>query len=177
VQEVRPGHSYIQHAMIREGAVFASEANGHYYLADDFYGFDDGLFVALRVAEAISKNPGRFSHLIDGLPKLHVLPSELHVPVPEVHKESIVAKVRERFRARGYVVRTVYGVKVETERWWFLVRPSASESSLVVRYGGEEKEDAEDARALLEQEVNSILGELGIFHRISIPRIPDLGQE
>ncbi len=162
VFDVRSGHSYIQEKIVSLKADVASEANGHYYLADDFYGFDDGLYVALRIAEEVAFQGRRLSDIIDTLPRIAAPPTEIHIPVPGHVKDAIVDAVDEYAESAGYRVKRVIGVRAETEDGWFLVRRSASEDSIVLRYGGSSAEKADAVRKEVEVMLEKIFNKLGI---------------
>ena len=44
----RTGHSHMKKRLKELGAPLAGEMSGHIFIADDFYGFDDALYVACR---------------------------------------------------------------------------------------------------------------------------------
>ena len=46
------GHSLIKSGMKQSGAVLAGEMTGHVFCADDYYGYDDALYAALRLLAA-----------------------------------------------------------------------------------------------------------------------------
>ncbi len=45
----KTGHSFIKAKMAEEGAKLAGEMSGHIFFADKYYGFDDGLYAAVRL--------------------------------------------------------------------------------------------------------------------------------
>jgi phosphomannomutase/phosphoglucomutase len=171
--DVRSGHSYIQERMVDLHADVACEANGHYYLADDFYGFDDGIFVALRVAEEVSVQGRSLSAIVDSLPGVYAPPTEIHIPVPEQLKDAVVQAVGEYAEEAGYAIKRVIGVRAESGDEWFLIRRSGSEASIVIRYGGASFDVAERARKVVESMLAKAYSKLGIKGEPKIERIPE----
>ena len=51
----RTGHSYIKKSLKENNALLAGEMSGHIF-GDDWYGFDDGMFAAVKLLEIITKN-------------------------------------------------------------------------------------------------------------------------
>ena len=161
---VRAGHSYIQEKIFDLRAEVASEANGHYYLADDFYGFDDGLYVALRVAEEVSSQARRLSDIIDALPQIVAPPTEIHIPVPGNMRDAMVDSVAEYAESAGFGVKRMVGVRVEMDDGWFFIRRSGSEDSIVLRYGSSSRDKADTIRKELEAILEKVFKKFGIIY-------------
>ena len=47
----KTGHSLIKNKMKELNVNFAGEMSGHIFFADDFFGFDDAVYVSLRLAQ------------------------------------------------------------------------------------------------------------------------------
>lgn len=118
----RVGHTYIYEKMIEEGAVLGGETSGHFYFKD-IYGFDDGIYAGLKVAEAISEDGRKLSEIIDSIPRYPQLPEKKY-NCPDEIKFKIVDELIEEFRSLGFRVVTIDGVKVFTDDGWFLIRAS-----------------------------------------------------
>ena len=54
-------------AMLREGAPMAGEMSGHIFFAQDFYGFDDAQYAAVRLIRAVSELGGSLTALRDAM--------------------------------------------------------------------------------------------------------------
>mgnify|MGYP003386168187 FL=1 len=50
------------------------EMSGHIFFADDYYGFDDALYVAARIIQTLSKSDKTLSELKSELPKFYSTP-------------------------------------------------------------------------------------------------------
>ena len=50
----KTGHSLVKAKMLETGAPLAGEMSGHLFFAHDWYGFDDGIYAAVRLLRAIT---------------------------------------------------------------------------------------------------------------------------
>jgi phosphomannomutase len=128
----KTGHSLIKAKMKETGAPLAGEMSGHIFFAHRWYGFDDALYAAVRLIEAVSQSGQSLTEIMDAMPKSVVTP-ELRFPVDEVRKFGIVEEVRERLSADGANVDATDGVRVSTSDGWWLLRASNTQDVLVAR--------------------------------------------
>ena len=70
----RTGHSLIKTKMKETGAPLAGEMSGHVFFADRYYGFDDGLYTAVRILSYVAKTGLKLSDFRKSLPPLHNTP-------------------------------------------------------------------------------------------------------
>src|SRR5262249_28583380 len=64
----KTGHALIKTKMIETGAAFGGEASGHIFFADEYFGYDDGLYAAMRLIRLVVESGKKLSQLIDSLP-------------------------------------------------------------------------------------------------------------
>ncbi|WP_337996953.1 phosphoglucomutase/phosphomannomutase PgmG [Oleispirillum naphthae] len=128
----RTGHSLIRARMAEEGAPLAGEMSGHIFFADRYYGFDDGLYAALRLIEGLAARQGGLSAWHGALPRLPATP-EVRIPCGEEEKFAVVDAVAARLAEAGAEVETVDGVRVKTAEGWWLLRASNTQAELTVR--------------------------------------------
>jgi len=146
------GHSVMKAAMLENGAALAGEMSGHVFFADRFYGFDDGIYTALRLVELLGQNPGKpFSTWLSDWPVTHSTP-ELRVDCPDHVKFQVVERCREVF-AREYETITVDGARVLFPDGWGLVRASNTQPALVLRFEAETPERLREIRRIMEQSI------------------------
>lgn len=137
IQIGRTGHSPMKRLMQASGAVCGGELSAHYYFAD-WYGFDDGLFTAVRLLELMQRSGKSLDQLIDGLPQRPSTP-EIRLDVDEARKFEIVRELEQcEFSANKLI--SIDGLRAEYEEGWGLVRPSNTEAALVVRFEAENKD-------------------------------------
>ncbi|MEM2901161.1 MAG: phosphomannomutase/phosphoglucomutase [Candidatus Bathyarchaeia archaeon] len=150
----RVGHSYVMEALYEEGAAMAGEISGHYYFADDHYGFDDGLYAAARMVEILSHSESKLSEIIKGLPSYFSTPEERR-KCPDERKFEVVEILKRKLTSMGYRIIDLDGVRVELEDAWALVRASNTEPAVVLRFEGETQEGLRNVKKLVEEALSA----------------------
>ena len=128
----KTGHSLIKSKMKETGAPLAGEMSGHIFFKHRWYGFDDALYAAVRLIEAVSASGKSLTEIMDAMPKSVATP-EMRFPVDEPRKFAIVEEVRDRLTADGAEVNATDGVRVTTPDGWWLLRASNTQDVLVAR--------------------------------------------
>ncbi len=128
----KTGHSLIKSKMKETGAPLAGEMSGHIFFKHRWYGFDDALYAAVRLIEAVSQSGRSLTEIMDAMPKTTATP-EMRFQVDEVRKFAIVEEVRDRLSADRAKVDSTDGVRVSTEDGWWLLRASNTQDVLVGR--------------------------------------------
>ena len=126
------GHSLIKAKLAETGAPLAGEMSGHIFFADGYYGFDDAVYVAVRLLSVLSRSQESLAELGDRLPAVVNTP-ELRFPCDESRKFEVVGEVRERLRKAGAEMTDIDGVRVRTDDGWWLLRASNTQAVLVAR--------------------------------------------
>jgi len=135
----KTGHSLIKSKMKETGAPLAGEMSGHVFFKHRWYGFDDALYAAVRLIEAVSSSGKSLTELKTAMPKAVATP-ELRFQVDDVRKFAIIDEVRDRLAADGATVDSTDGVRVSTADGWWLLRASNTQDVLVAR--AEAKDEA-----------------------------------
>jgi phosphomannomutase len=128
----KTGHSLIKSKMKETGAPLAGEMSGHIFFKHRWYGFDDALYAAVRLIEAVSQSGKSLTEIMDGMP-VSVATPELRFQVDEVRKFAIIEEVRQRLSSAGAEVDATDGVRVSTSDGWWLLRASNTQDVLVAR--------------------------------------------
>ncbi|WP_339345784.1 phosphomannomutase/phosphoglucomutase [uncultured Sphingomonas sp.] len=128
----RTGHSQMKRRMKETGAPLAGELSGHIFFADDYFGFDDALYAAIRLIHAVHLSGMSLAALRDAAPPRRATP-EIRVRVAEADKTAIVAAVAARVAAEGARVDTTDGIRVSTPDGWWLLRASNTQAALTLR--------------------------------------------
>ena len=128
----KTGHSLIKAKMKETGAPLAGEMSGHIFFRHRWYGFDDALYAAVRLIEAVSASGRTLTEIMDAMPKSVATP-EMRFPIDEVRKFAIVDEVRDRLSAAGAKVDATDGVRVSASDGWWLLRASNTQDVLVAR--------------------------------------------
>ena len=135
----KTGHSLIKSKMKETGAPLAGEMSGHIFFKHRWYGFDDALYAAVRLIEAVSQSGKSLTEIMDAMPKSVATP-EMRFQVDESRKFAIVDEVRDRLSAECAKVDATDGVLVSTSDGWWLLRASNTQDVLVAR--AEAKDEA-----------------------------------
>ena len=126
------GHSLIKAKLAETGAPLAGEMSGHIFFADGYYGFDDAVYVAVRLLGVLSRSQQSLAEIGDRLPAVVNTP-ELRFPCDEARKFEVVHEVRERLHKAGAEMTDIDGVRVRTVDGWWLLRASNTQAVLVAR--------------------------------------------
>ena len=90
----KTGHSLIKAKMRETGAELAGEMSGHFFFAERWYGFDDGIYAASRLLEILASAPEEPDELLHALPK-GVSTPEIKVDAPDDDPHTFVERFRE----------------------------------------------------------------------------------
>lgn len=153
----KTGHSLIKAKMAETKAPLAGEMSGHIFFADKYYGFDDGLYAAVRLIGLLARSERSLAELRKALPTSHSTP-EMRIPCDEARKFAIINEVKERLQKSGADVNDVDGVRVNTPHGWWLLRASNTQAVLVARCEGHDPK----ALAQLVQNLADQLSQSGI---------------
>ncbi len=128
----KTGHSLIKAKMAEIKAPFAGEMSGHIFYADKWYGFDDALYVAVRLMGIVARMDGKLSDVTRSLPHVVNTP-ELRFNCDDTRKFEVVDEVAGRLKQQGARVNDIDGVRVQTDDGWWLLRASNTQAVLVAR--------------------------------------------
>ena len=128
----RTGHSLIKTKMAETGSPLAGEMSGHIFFKHNYYGFDDALYAALKLVEAVGRSGKSLAELRAALPQMINTP-ELRFDCPGDRKFVVPSEVKERLSATDCDVNDVDGVRVTNDDGWWLLRASNTQDVLVAR--------------------------------------------
>ncbi len=128
----KTGHSLVKAKMMETQAPLAGEMSGHIFFADKYFGFDDGLYAAVRLLGILASQPENLSDLCDRLPQTFNTP-ELRFPCGDVRKFEVVEEVKVRLGEECANINDIDGLRVSTEDGWWLLRASNTQDVLVAR--------------------------------------------
>lgn len=148
----KTGHSYIKAKLAEENAALAGEMSGHIFFVDDFYGFDDAAFAALKFLEFMSTQNQSLSKIIAGTP-YYVSTPTIQVKTTDEDKYQIVEKLTEEFKKDGNRVVDINGARVYFDNGWGLVRASSNTPTLVLRFEAKTKDDLDKIQAIFKEKM------------------------
>jgi phosphomannomutase len=153
----KTGHSLIKAKMKETGSPLAGEMSGHIFFGHDWYGFDDGIYAAIRLIGAVAQAGGSLTALKSAMPAMVNTP-ELRFQASETRKFAVVEEVLAALKAEGATVNETDGARVIRPDGWWLLRASNTQDALVARV--EAKDEA--ALARLRAELEAALIKSGI---------------
>lgn len=152
------GHASIKKTMRELDAKLGGELSGHFFFRDTHFGFDDGIYAALRLIrfldDARVQKPGTtMGQLFESLPQ-SFLSEELRLPVPMAERPAIMAALQaatqtlEAFAGLPKTsIETIDGIRFNVQGGFWLCRVSNTEPVLTLRW------EAPSAEALSQIEV------------------------
>ena len=152
----KTGHSLIKERMKAGGSPIAGEMSGHICFADRFFGTDDAIYAAARLAGLIGRSGRSFSELAAEIPTYPSTP-ELRLECTEEQKFGIVDAIVSHYKAAHDVI-DIDGARVLFDGGWALVRASNTQPVIVARI------EADDSDRLQEiaDDVRGVLAEHGV---------------
>lgn len=140
----RTGRSDFRRAMKENpNIILGGELSGHFFIADNHFGFDDGIFSALRLVSIVSNTNQFFSSLFSDIPKtFHT--SELMPSCDDARKFKVVEELAEYFR-NIYQTIEIDGVRILFDpSSWALIRAKNTTPALSLRFEAATKERLEE---------------------------------
>ena len=134
------GHSLIKNKMSESNCKIGGEMSGHIFFADDYFGYDDAIYVAGRLIQLLSNSGKKLSELKAAIPKYFSTP-EIRLEAESDEKKFEIAKRAEKYFIENYECITVDGVRVKFDGGWGLVRASNTQPVIVCRFEGDTPEN------------------------------------
>ena len=135
----RTGHSFIKKEILKQSAILGGEMSGHIFFNDDWYGFDDGIYSALRLIEIIAKSEDSSAKMFNKFPQPFNTP-EINLQTTDERKFEIIEKLKKEFEFNDYEKVLIDGIRIENDESWGLARASNTTPSLVFRFEGKSEE-------------------------------------
>ncbi len=149
----KTGYQNIKEKMIEVGADIGCEASGHIIYKYNYYGFDDGLYVALKLIEYFSKYDEPISRIIQHIPQ-YILSPIKYIKVNDDKKIELVNKIKEELINEEYDVESIDGVRFVTQKGWGIIRASQTSPAIVVRSEAKTYKDMMEIEKIINEKVN-----------------------
>ena len=144
----KTGHSLIKQKMNELGCKLGGEMSGHIFFADDYYGYDDAIYVAARIVQTLSRTDKKLSELKEELPKYYSTP-EMRLACESDEEKFRIANEAINFFQDNYDCITVDGVRIKFGDGWGLVRSSNTQPVIVCRFEANSLERMEELKHLV----------------------------
>ncbi|WP_080524365.1 phosphomannomutase/phosphoglucomutase [Methyloprofundus sedimenti] len=136
----KTGHSLMKAKLKQTGAIFAGEMSGHLFFNDRWFGFDDGLYSAVRLIEILSEDTRDSAMVFADFPDSPNTP-ELSINLEEGEN---FAFMQQLFASKNLPtdgrITDIDGLRIDFTDGFGLIRASNTTPSLVIRFEGETQE-------------------------------------
>tara|TARA_Y100000758_G_scaffold302744_1_gene271488 strand:+ start:636 stop:2000 length:1365 start_codon:yes stop_codon:yes gene_type:complete len=144
----KTGHSLIKQKMNELGCKLGGEMSGHIFFADDYYGYDDAIYVAARIVQTLSRTDKKLSELKEELPKYYSTP-EMRLACESDEEKFRISNEAINFFQDNYDCITIDGVRIKFGDGWGLVRSSNTQPVIVCRFEANSLERMEELKHLV----------------------------
>ncbi|MAZ44241.1 MAG: phosphomannomutase/phosphoglucomutase [Legionellales bacterium] len=154
----KTGHSLIKGTMKEHQSPLAGEMSGHFFFAENWFGFDDGILAAVRLMEILSKQSDLKSFWAN-IPQTVATP-EINVALPDEIKFEWMEAFKNSAEFPGGKKITIDGLRVEWPDGWGLVRVSNTTPCLVLRFEADSESALERIKNVFKAQMSKVkLGE------------------
>ena len=129
--------------------------SGHIFFNDDWYGFDDAIYSALRLIEILSKKKLTSSEIFESYPVSYSTP-EINIKVTEQQKFKIIDELKPLIKDNNYKLIDIDGIRLESKNSWGLVRASNTSPNLVLRFEGNTEKDLSEIKNYFKEILSKI---------------------
>ena len=147
----KTGHSFIKEKMKETKALLAGEMSGHIFFADKYYGYDDALYASVRLLKILTSN-STIKKLLKPFSNLISTP-EIKIHCDDEKKFNIIKKCINSVKKKYPNANTIDGIRVNTNKGWWLLRASNTQPALIVRCEASNRKDL----IHLQKEIENIL--------------------
>lgn len=155
----KTGHSLIKSEMKRRNAPLAGEMSGHVFFNDDWFGFDDGVYVAARLCQIVASQSASVSEVFAALPNSVNTP-ELKLPMDEDRKASFMQRLLSEGEFDGADRITIDGLRLDFGWGWALVRPSNTSPYLIIRFEADDESKLGQLQAVMREQLLALDADL-----------------
>ena len=141
------GHSHLKRVVKETNAMLGGEFSGHIILRDRWSDFDDGLYAAARLLEALSLHDEKCDVVFAQLPENSSTPEyRLPFPTPTTAKSALDHLIHTADFKDGNLS-FIDGLRVDFNYGWGLMRTSNTSPDITVRFEASSVEQLESIKA------------------------------
>ena len=128
------GHSIIKDMMSKHGALLGGEISCHFFFKDRYFGYDDGIYAAMRLLELLHTSGTSLTELLTIFPKKYSS-QEFRLFCPDEKKQEVIKAIKKEISHRDNVkISTIDGVRAVFPFGWGIVRASNTQAALSMRF-------------------------------------------
>ncbi len=155
----KTGHSLIKKKMKETGALLAGEMSGHIFFKERWYGFDDGIYSAVRLLEILSLDKRDAEQVFAAFPN-DVSTPEINITVTDESKFAIIEALHRDAHWGEANITTLDGVRVDYPKGWGLVRASNTTPVLVLRFEAESEDELKRIQEVFRAQLYTVAPDL-----------------
>jgi phosphomannomutase/phosphoglucomutase len=134
----KTGHSFIKARLRETNAELAGEMSGHVFFNDHWYGFDDGLYAAVRMLRILASDERDANAIFDSLPDTVNTP-ELGLKMAEGEHYKLIDELVANADFPDAEVSKIDGLRVDFANGFGLIRASNTTPTVVMRFEGDDE--------------------------------------
>ena len=138
----KTGHSLIKNKMIDSKSKIGGEMSGHIFFSDRYFGFDDGIYVGLRLLEILSTSNFSLSEMISLIPKYFSTP-EIRIDCKDDDEKNAISLDLIDYFKNKYDCCEIDGVRINYPYGWALIRSSNTQPVIVFRFEADSQNNLE----------------------------------
>ena len=151
----KTGHALMKQKIREQGAILGGEFSGHVFFCERWFGFDDGIYAAARVAEIIATEGKSLIELMADLPQSVSTP-EILIATNDNEKFELIQQLVDQCQFEGGKINTIDGLRVDFPFGWGLVRASNTTGALTLRFEADSNEQLVLIQSLFKTELSRI---------------------
>ena len=167
----KTGHGFIKAKMAETNAVAAGEMSGHMFFKDRWFGFDDAVFAAARIAYIINtlklKNPNfKISDILKPFDEVYTSPeirfpckNELKKPVLQ-KLDNVISENPALFNDKIKEINKLDGLRIIFDGGFAMIRQSNTEPVFTLRFEGKNEQICNGYKNSLLKELEKICEEI-----------------
>lgn len=129
------GHSIIKERMAATKALLGGELSCHFFFHDRYFGYDDGIYAALRLFEILDATKQSLEDLLEAFPQKVSSPEFRITCATDAEKTKIVEHVKTVFAARkDSELIMIDGIRAQMNYGWGLARASNTQPAICLRF-------------------------------------------
>lgn len=162
------GHSLIKNTMHDHGAKMGGEVSGHFFFYDCYFGYDDGIYAALRLLSLLKQKNAHLDELIQQIPT-KVSSSEFRVACDEEKKRHLVDAVREVLSKRSDVkIITIDGIRATLPMGIGILRASNTQAVVSMRFEADSEKNLIEIKKIFVQAMAPYIDETLLKRQIAL---------
>lgn len=167
----KTGHGYIKAKMKETDAIAAGEMSGHMFFKENWYGFDDAVYAASRIAALVNKKKKenknfKLTELLEPFNAVYTS-SEERFPCKDEMKKPVLAKINEEIENNpnffGDEIKDIIrldGLRIVFDGGFAMIRQSNTEPVFTLRFEGRNEEICNQYKKAMLDELDRICKEM-----------------